>query len=265
MATPEYLVLPLLAIREPAIPARLFIDQDALGALADDIAANGLLQPIGVAGPDAAGLYEIGFGHRRFLAHRLLQRTTIDVRRWPTGTPLEDIRSAENYQREPLTPIEEARDVQRRLEIGQSRAHIARLLRRSPAWISSRERLLELPDDLQEAVHRGELPIAVALELAAIDHAPYRRSLIAEALTNGASVATARVWAAHYERDKARIVSNELAAQEIAEARAAFVPYYACDGCRAEVPFTQTRAWRFCTGCGAAIGAALAAPARPTP
>lgn len=259
MATPDSLTLPLLAIREPEIPARLYIDHDALGALADDIAAHGLLQPIGVAGPDAAGLYEIGFGHRRYLAHKLLARTTIDVRRWPAGTPLEDIRSAENYQREQLTPIEEAHDVGRRLAAGQSRSAIARTLRRSPAWVASREQLLTLPDELQQTVHRGELAIGVALELAAIDHEPYRKSLVSEAVNHGASVTTVRVWVAHYERDRPRIISNEMAAQEIAAARATYVAYYPCDGCRQEVPFTDTRTWRFCPACGDALTAAVSA------
>lgn len=261
MEQPESVTLPMVAIREPTIPARLSIDQESLGALADDIASNGLLQPIGVAGPDEAGMHEIGFGHRRYLAHKLLQRTSIDARRWPAGTPMDDVRSAENYQRDALSPIEEAHDVGRRLERGESRAAIARILRRSAAWVAQRERLLSLPDDLQQAVHLGDLSIGVALELADVDHEPYRRSLILEAQTHGASLATVRVWAAHYERDKARIVSNEMAGQEIAEARNAFVPYYACDGCHHEVPFTATRSWRFCPACGASIEAAMRATA----
>lgn len=260
MEQPDSLTLPMQRIREPLVPARLSIDPEALGALADDIAANGLLQPIGVAGPDADGYHEIGFGHRRYLAHKLLQRSTIDVRRWPAGTPLDDVRSAENYQREALSPIEEANDVGRRLERGESRAAIARILRRSAAWVAQRERLLTLPDELQRAVHHGELSIGVAIELAAIDHEPYRRSLIDEAQQHGASLNTVRVWCAHYERDKVRIVNNEMAVQEIVEARSTFVPYYACDSCRHEIPYTETRSWRFCRTCGAQIETALREP-----
>jgi ParB/RepB/Spo0J family partition protein len=259
MEQPESLTLLMRSIREPLVPARLSIDQEALGSLADDIAANGLLQPIGVAGPDPDGFHEIGFGHRRYLAHKLLQRASIDVRRWPAGTPLDDVRSAENYQREALSPIEEANDVGRRLERGESRAAIARILRRSAAWVGQRERLLTLPDELQSAVHHGELSIGIAIELAAIDHEPYRRSLIDEAQQHGASLMTVRVWCAHYQRDKVRIVNNEMAVQEIVEARSTFVPYYSCECCRLEVPYTATRSWRFCSNCGAQVEAAMRA------
>lgn len=259
MVPPDSRTLCISDIRPPRVPARLSIDQEALGRLADDIAAQGLLQPIGVVGPDPAGLYDIAFGHRRFLAHVLIQRPVIDCRVWPAGTPLDDARSSENYQREPLSPIEEAQDVARRLARGESRAAIARVLRRSAGWVAQRETLLHLSDDLQEAVHLGELSIGVAVQLAEIDHEPYRRQLVVEAQQNGASVTTARVWVAHYLQDRPRIVSNEMAMQEIVEARRAFVAYYPCDGCRREVPFTETTALRFCPGCAQAISQALRA------
>lgn len=262
MDAPTFQRLELAKIREPEIPARLSIDAEALATLADDIAVNGLLQPIGVAGPDADGKYEVGFGHRRYLAHRLNNASTIDCKVWPHGTPLDDVRSSENYQREPLSPIEEANDVARRLARGEPRAAIARALRRSLAWIDTRERLMHLPEELQIAVHAGELAIGVALVLAEIDHEPYRRSLVQEAVANGASVSMARVWAAHYERDKPRIIANELAVQEIVEARNAFVVYCECEGCRREVNFTTTRSMRFCQDCAKSIAQELAGPAQ---
>jgi len=257
MESPTFRVLRMVEIHAPSHPARLSMDPEALGRLADDIAANGLLQPIGCAGPDSGGHYEIGFGHRRWMAHTLLRRETIEAKVWPVGTPLDDIRSAENYQREPLSAIEEAHDVARRLDRGESRAAIARVLRRSPAWVAARETLLHLPDELQEAVHAGDLSIGVAVQLAEIDHEPYRRQLILEAQQNGASVATARVWAAHYAADKPRIIANGMAVQEIVEARRAFVAYYPCDGCGVDAVFTATRAMRFCPGCAQAISQAM--------
>jgi len=257
MVAPDSRTLFMSDIRQPQVPARLSIDQEALGELADSIAANGLLQPIGCVGPDDGGLYDIAFGHRRYLAHQLLRRPQIDARVWPVGTPLDDARSAENYHREALSPVEEAHDVARRLARGESRAAIARVLRRSPAWVAARETLLHLPDELQQAVHGGELSIGVAVQLAEVDHAPYRAQLIHEAQEHGATAAVARVWVAHYLSDKARIVGNQMAAQEVAEARRAFVPYYECDGCRLPVPFTETRSMRFCPPCGEAINLAL--------
>jgi ParB/RepB/Spo0J family partition protein len=259
MDAPTYHVLKMVDIDPPPNPARLSIDQNALGQLADDIAANGLLQPIGVAGPDSTGRYKIGFGHRRWLAHTLLIRATIDARVWPADTPMEDIQSAENYQRAALSPVEEAHDVARRLARGESRAAIARILRRSPAWVASREQLVTLPAELQDAVHTGQLTIGVALQLAEIDHEPYRKQLVTEAEQNGASVTTARVWVAHYLQDRARIITNQYAVEEIILARQSFVPYCTCEACRRDVPFTTTRAMRFCTPCSEVIEREMAA------
>lgn len=257
MEQPRSATLDLAHIRPPQVAARLSIDGEQLGQLADDIAANGLLQPIGVAGPDDGGEYEIGFGHRRYLAHKLLNRSTIDARVWPAGTPLEDIRSSENYQRAQLSPIEEALDVARRLARGEPRSGIARVLRRSLAWVNGRAALLDLPDELQQLVHEGALSIGVAVELAAIDHEPYRRQLALEAQEHGASVTTARVWRAHYDRDKARIIGNALTVEEVRAARQEFVPYFRCPSCDREVPYTETSAFRFCAPCGAEIDAAI--------
>jgi ParB/RepB/Spo0J family partition protein len=263
MDAPTFQTIPLLAINEPTTPDRLWIDPETLGPLADDIAAHGLLQPIGVIGPDPSGRYELVYGHRRLLAHRLLNRGTIEAKVHPSGTDHMTARASENLNREQLTPIEEAHIVARFMARGESRSAIARLMRRSPAWVDQRERLLELPDELQDAVHRDELSIGVASELAAVDHEPYRKQLISEATNNGASLSVVRVWVAHYHVDKARIISNDYAVQEIVEARNAFVPYYRCEACSGDVPFTQTRAMRFCRECAGEIIEATRRPPAP--
>jgi ParB/RepB/Spo0J family partition protein len=249
MAEPTYRTLPLIEIQEPQTPDRLYIDPEALGQLADDIAAQGLLQPIGVIGPNPDGRYRLIYGHRRLLAHRLLHRDVIEAKILPPGTDDTTARASENLNREQLTPIEEARIVARYLEAGSSRSAIARLMRRSATWVDHREQLLRLPDELQEAVHRGELAINLACALAEVDHEPYRKQLIHEAKENGATLNVVRVWVAHYAADRQRIITNDYAVQEIIEARRAFVPYFGCEGCGKGVPFTETRALRFCLPC----------------
>jgi ParB/RepB/Spo0J family partition protein len=263
MSTVLYAAIELTKIRPPDDPARLSMDSDALGALADSIAAEGLHQPIGVRGPDADGGYEIGFGHRRYCAHLLLHRTAIDCKVYPLGTDLELMRVTENGQREQLTPIEEARECEKFVKRLASTAAVARQFRRSDNWVRARLALLELPEDLQLAVHRGEVAVAVAAALARVDHEQYRASLIDEATRTGASVNVVNVWVAHYEADKGRIVSNHLTVQEIAERRAAYVVYFPCDGCHTEVPYLDTRSLRFCTRCAGELLAVMQAEAAP--
>jgi len=73
----------------------------------------------------------------------------------------------------------------------------------------------------------------------------------------------AEVWVAHYQADKQRIVSNHLTVGEIIEARQSFVIKWACESCQQEVPYPETRAWRFCASCSATIAEAIAAPPQP--
>ncbi len=235
------------------------MDPDALGALADSIAAEGLHQPIGVRGPMADGSYEIGFGHRRYCAHQLLQREAIDCKVYPAETDVDLMRVTENGQREQLTPIEEALECGRFMKRVGSTAAVARMFRRSDAWVRSRLALLDLPDDIQRAVHLGDVAVNVATALARVDHEAYRASLIDEATRSGASVNVVNVWVAHYEADKGRIIQNHLTVQEITERRAAYIVYFPCDGCHTEVPYLDTRSLRFCTRCAGELLAVMQA------
>ena len=246
MLTYSELDVPLDSIDRPARPSRLELTHDALGELADDMAQNGLLQRVGLAGPSPKGRYVIGWGDRRCAAARLLLWPTIAAKVYPHGTDMLLLKAAENEQREQLTPLEQAMVVQEMLDTGRPRAEVARLLRRSPAWIDARLELLALPEELRQAVHEGRLPMNVATALGAIDHADYRRELIGEAERTGASVSTVHVWTAHYQADRDRIVQNHLTVQEIKSARSAYVVYYPCDVCGREVPYQDTRGLRIC-------------------
>lgn len=238
--------IPLARIRPPADPLRLDLDPERIAALADDIAAQGLLQPIGLRGPDGAESYEVVWGHRRYLAHELLERADIEARIFPAGMDPLHAGAMENLGQERMTPIEEALLCQRYVERGQPVAAIARLLRHSATWVDQRLALLGYPRDVQEAVQAGALTLVVAGALAEIDHDEYRGSLIAEATRTGATAATVRVWAAHYAVDRERIIQNRVAVEIIAREREAFVLYTRCEIGGHDVPVSETRSIRGC-------------------
>lgn len=257
--------VPLALIRRPERPSRLALDPERTGALADDLAANGLLQRIGLRGPFPDGSYEIAWGDRRYAAARLLLWPTIPAKVYAADADPLVVRAAENFQHEALTPIEEAMVARELHEAGHPLAAVARLLRRSDGWVRERLDLLVMPQELQDAIHERRLPMAVARLLAAVDHDDYRRSLIDEAERTGCNERTATVWLAHYEADKARIISNHLTVAEITDARHAYVIYYTCDACGVDVNYRETRGWRFCAGCGADLERGLhAARSQPT-
>lgn len=256
MKDAQYVDMPLGKIREPAHQLRERIDPEALGQLADSIAAEGLHQPIGVRGPDAENVYEIVWGHRRYLAHKLLQRPTITARVFPQDYDPLLAAVSENLNRAQLNPVEEANAVSMFIDRGYPRAEIARLFRRSPVWVEQRIALLQLPPDLLAAISEHGLPLAVAAQLADVDHEPYRRQLVYEAVTHGATATVAAVWRQHYLSDRDRITRNDVAVETIIQERDRFILKYPCDWCDKEVPYRETRTLRLCLGCAGELEAA---------
>lgn len=272
MPTDDYRRVPLALIREPSHRLRESIAPGPLGELADSIAAEGLHQPIGLRGPLNDGSFEIIFGHRRFLAVELLRWPEIPAKIFPPEFDPVLAAVSENLQRAELTPLEEARAIARFIERGEPDAAVARLFRRSAGWVAARRGLLEMPEDLQRAVHEGRIKLGVATALRDVDHSPYRGQLIEEAQRTGATIQTAEVWRQHYLADKARIVTNTLTVDEIAQGRESWKLLVGCDLCRTDHEYQSTRALRVCTNCFAELAHAVKeaeaearAAAHPTP
>lgn len=242
-------VIPMHLIDEPARPSRDTMDPERLGALADDIAANGLLQKPGVRGPLANGHYELVWGHRRLLALRLLRWTELPCMVYPATYDPDVARVAENLQREELNPVEEAQECQRFVDKGMPRAAIARLFRRTPAWVDGRLTLLHFPADVQEAVREGVVSIGVAGVLAQLDHELVRADFLKEAIRTGAKVATAETWLYHYKADRERIVTNRMTVEAFVQEREHWVIKVPCDLCQSEEDYTRTRSLRVCLDC----------------
>jgi ParB/RepB/Spo0J family partition protein len=252
----QYERVRLAQIREPAHQLRESIDPARLGELADSMAAEGLHQPIGVRGPMEDGTYEIVWGHRRFLAARLLTWVDIPARVLPRDFDPLLAAVSENLQRDDLNPLEESNAIAKFIERGHAVVEIARLFRRSQVWIRERLALRELPEDLRHAITEKTLSLAVVSILREIDHAAYRQSLIREAVANGATAAVAEVWRAHYFADRARIIQNAETVEEIVTSRASFVITYPCEWCGELEPFERTTSFRLCGGCSNELRAA---------
>lgn len=71
----------------------------------------------------------------------------------------------ENVQRENMTPIEEALAFQALQAQGDRKTEIAKSINKSAAYVANRERLLQLPPDVQEMIAKGDLSPAQALPL----------------------------------------------------------------------------------------------------
>lgn len=135
--------------------------------LAADIKRRGVLQPIIVIPTESGDKAEVLIGHRRLAAAKLAGLKTIPAilrtREIEVKRLLDQV--AENSQRVQLTPIEEAAVCQALTEKGFTPAQIGAQMRKSDTWVTTRLRLLALPQCLQDAIHAGKVTVTRALDL----------------------------------------------------------------------------------------------------
>jgi ParB family chromosome partitioning protein len=181
--------LPVAAIDvNPNQPRKTF-DDDALKALADSIAANGVIQPLLVK-PLDAGRYELVAGERRLRAARIagVESVPAYVRADLEANTLE-LALVENMARVDLNPIDAARACAALVDdLGLTKEEVARRVGRSRVAVSNLIRLLNLPDEAIQMVEDGMLSEGHGRALLrAGDHFAIRR-LAHEAAAGGWSV-----------------------------------------------------------------------------
>ncbi len=180
--------LPLSSVRPNPYQPRTDIDETALAELAASIEASGLLQPV-IVRPRGGG-YELIAGERRWRAVGRLgwPRIPAVVKEVDDRTLL-TLALIENLQRDNLSPIDEAAGY-RRLgeEFSLPQGEIARLVGRNRSTVANLLRLLQLPDEVQGMVHRGELSEGHARALLAVGEAERLLQLAREAAAQGWSV-----------------------------------------------------------------------------
>jgi len=177
---------------DPQQPRKVFTDTDIAG-LAATMAEHGQLQPILLRrDPAAAERWIIVAGERRWRA--ALQnnwRTVLAIE--SDGDP-EVVTILENLQRVGLSPVEEARGLQRLIERKNwSQDRAAAMLGKSKAEISATLRILSLPAELLDAVLTSEppLPRNVLVELSRLE-GPTRAALLDRARAEGLTVQAVR-------------------------------------------------------------------------
>ena len=180
--------LPLGDIRMNRRQPRRSFDEAELAELAASIGALGVVQPVVVRPLDEPGegaRYELIAGERRLRAAGLAGLETVPalVRPADEAAALE-IALAENVAREDLNAIEEAQAFAALVdEFGLTHQRVAELVGRSRVAVTNILRLLELPDDVQTMIERGELSEGHGRALLALDDHARRRSaarLVAE-------------------------------------------------------------------------------------
>lgn len=161
----EVAILPVEAItvEEGFNPRGEFEDREAFADLAEDVKENGVLVPILVEPAGDGEHYLLRAGERRLRAARKARLTHVPALIRDANGKALVWALVENLVRAELTPVEEARAIERlRTEQKLNQKEIAKRIRRSPGHVSERLRLLRLPDAVQRAVDAGSVPVTAA-------------------------------------------------------------------------------------------------------
>ena len=131
---------------------RIKFNEDSINELCESIREHGVIQPIVVR--KMGDKFEIIAGERRFKASLLAGKSHIPA----VITELNDKDSAEvalveNVQRRDLTPIEEAISYKKILDMGfMTQDDLAKKLGKTQSTVANKLRLLNLDEDVQEAL-----------------------------------------------------------------------------------------------------------------
>ena len=168
------LVVPVEQVQPtPDQPRRTF-GQDALQELAASIAEKGIIQPLIVRqSPRDTSTYEIVAGERRWRAAQMAKLHEIPVLlRDYDDTEVLEIAIIENIQRADLNPIDEAAGYKQLMDrFGHTQDKLAAALGKSRSHIANLLRLLNLPEEVQTYLIRGQLSAGHARALVGHDQA----------------------------------------------------------------------------------------------
>lgn len=168
----------------PHQPRKKF-DEEALAELVDSISRNGVLQPILVRRTDDG--FQIIAGERRWRAAQRAQLHEIPALiRESDDESTAEIALIENIQREDLNALEEAAAYRALGETyGHDQATIGAIVGKSRSHVANLLRLLDLPDDVQHMLLRGDISMGHARAVATSSDPS---SLAHEIVKNGLSV-----------------------------------------------------------------------------
>lgn len=133
---------------------RTKIDEEKLAELADSIREHGLIQPL-IVHQESDSRYILIAGERRWRAAQLAGLATVPVVvKEASPQAMLELALIENIQRADLNPIEEAMAYQQLIdEFGLTQEAVSQRVGKSRPTVANIVRLLNLPDNIQEAVN----------------------------------------------------------------------------------------------------------------
>lgn len=154
----KVVLIPISQIKKSPAQPRVHFDTEALGELAQSIAANGLLQPVTVRkiGPES---YELIAGERRTMAYRSLGYEAVPaiVEEYSDEQSIV-LTLIENLQRKDLNYFEEANGIARLMqELHLNQQQISQKLGKAQSTVANKIRLLKYSPDMQRRILEANL------------------------------------------------------------------------------------------------------------
>lgn len=167
---------------------RIKFDDSAIFELSESIKLHGVFQPIIVR--PLGDKYEIIAGERRYKASVLAGKISIPaIVMNINDSDSVEIALIENVQRADLTPIEEAISYKKILDMGYiSQEALAKKLGRSQSTIANKLRLLNLDEEVQEALMENKISERHARSLLKLKDNQDQRNLLEKIITNRLTV-----------------------------------------------------------------------------
>ena len=188
---PGPVTVPIDKIRANRYQPRKNFNKEKLVELAASIQEHGLAQPILVSQDEQNGGYELIAGERRLRACELagLKEVEVIIRTGHTDKQRLAISLVENLQREDLNAIEAALGYLRLMKEFQiSQTELTKVVGKAKSSISNTLRLLELPDNIQKAIHEGQITEGHARAILMVDDGSKKQELFRRVVEQGLSV-----------------------------------------------------------------------------
>ena len=183
----QIIYIPIEDILPNRFQPRLTFNEKELNELANSIIKYGVIQPIVVR--SIGEKYEIIAGERRYKASEIAGLKKIPAILMETNDNTSaEIALLENLQRKNLTPIEEAKAYRKLLDRGFTQDDIATKLGVSQPMIANKIRLLNLPDEVQNALLYNQISERHARSLLALSDKDLQNNLLKRIITDKLTV-----------------------------------------------------------------------------
>ena len=213
-----YQILPIHKVEPNPEQPRQDFDPEELQALADSIAAHGIVQPLTVR-EVANGYYQIIAGERRWRAARIAElREVPAVVIEADDRKVMELALIENLQRQDLNPVEEALGYRTLMEdYGLTQEDAAKQVGKSRPAVANALRLLNLPEKVLEMVRKGQLSAGHARAVLSLKTVKMQEQAAQKIVALGLSVRQAELLCKNMSKEPVPEKEPSLAVDYVAE------------------------------------------------